>query len=300
MLRIKIPASTSNIGPGFDVFGLALSLYLRIDILKTSNGKTRVMFQGEGENLINPENNMIVKTINDIFTGRKREVPDYELKVKNEIPVCSGLGSSGTAVIAGIICADYLGGYEMTCSDILLNAAQIEGHPDNITPSFNGGFTSSLIDENGKLYFRKQRLPKGLSVVFVIPDIIILTKEARNILPQSYNIKDIVFNMQRTALMLDSIRLNDYTLLSRLLEDRLHQPYRKSLVPGMDEVLSLKPSKGLIGTFISGSGPAVGAFVTGDIEETGEKIRAIFERNNLNARVMQLKPDNTGTKITGE
>ncbi len=300
MISIKIPASTSNLAAGFDVFGLALKLYLTVKAEKCAGTVQKVSFVGEGSELITKSNsqNYITFALEIMFKDRGLPVPGYKIHVKNEIPVSRGLGSSGTAIIAGVVAANYLGGLKLSDQELLDEAIKIEGHPDNICPSFVGGLTAAMQTEDGNAEYLKQRFPNELSLVFVIPEIHVSTKKARGILPGKYGIKDIVFNLQRASLVLESFRRKKFELLSHILKDKLHQPYRAGLVPGMGDILKLKPEKGLVGLFISGSGPTVCALATHDEDKIAQKIVRIFSDNRLQSKYYILQSDNAGTRVS--
>ncbi len=299
MLSIKIPASTSNLGAGFDVFGLALRLYLNVKVEKCPDPVHNVRFHGEGSEYITHSKgkNFITAALEKIFSDRGLSMPGYRIIAKNEIPVSRGLGSSGTAIIAGVHAANYLGGLNMSDQELLDEAVGIEGHPDNICPSFSGGLTAALQNGNGKTTCIKLKFPKGISLIFVIPEIHVSTNRAREILPGKYGIRDVVFNLQRASLLLESVRRKNYRLISQVLQDRLHQSYRASLIPGLDEILNIKSENGLIGVFLSGSGPTVCAFATHNEENIAHEIAKKFSKNKLFSKFLILRSDNTGTKV---
>lgn len=299
VLHIKIPASTSNLGPGFDVFGLALQLYIDIRIEKREGNTIEWSFTGSGSESISQSGNenYIIATLNKVLRKRGKIVPGYRIDVNNEIPVSKGLGSSGTAIIAGVMAANHLGGLGMSNEEVLSEAVSIEGHADNICPSIFGGLTACLT-VNEEVKWVKHRFPSGIKLVFVVPEVHISTKAAREILPKNLPFKDAVYNLQRVSLFLETIRTKNYELLSHLLQDRLHQDYRAALVPGMKKVLSLRPGNGLFGVFLSGSGPVVCAFTNKNSKRIGNTIAGLFAEENINSKVMILKADNRGIRIT--
>ena len=217
----------------------------------------KFLLVGEGSEIItkSKSQNYITYALEKVLKDRGLPVPGYKIHVKNEIPVSRGLGSSGTAIIAGVVTANYLGDLQLSDQELLDEAIKIEGHPDNICPSFVGGLTAAMQTEDGNAEYLKQRFPTELSLIFVIPDFHVSTKKARGILPEKYGINDIVFNLQRTSLMLESFRRKEFELLSHILKDKLHQPYRAGLVPGIGDILQLKPEKGLVGLFLKRIGP---------------------------------------------
>jgi len=295
MLRIRVPASAGNVGSGFDVLGLALRLYLRVDVKKQNDGRCETHFTGEGFDVINQTNNLIESSMKRVLKMHDVKNPGVSFRVRNEIPVQRGLGSSGTAIVAGVIAADYIGNLNLTKREMLSLAVRLEGPPDNVNSSFAGGLTSSLVLGQGMTEYRKCRFPSVLSLVYAVPDFQVSTKMARKILPKKYPVRDVIYNMQRVALVFEAVRTRDYDLLSLVLKDRIHQDYRAALVPGISEILKLPAGNGLICTYISGSGPSVGAVVTGNEEETAARMKAAFAAHDISARTMTLKADNTGT-----
>jgi len=299
MLHIKIPASTSNLGAGFDVFGLALQLYLNIKVeaLRDKSKEWRFYGEGRGSVLVDSKNNFITKTLNSVMEKHGVENPGFRIHVRNKIPLSRGLGSSGTAIIAGVIIANYLGKLGMTKDDIIEEAVNLEGHPDNVCPSMLGGLLSVLQTEKHGVKWLRQKFPKQISLVFVIPDHNVSTKVSRNLLPKAYRLKDVTHNMQRVSMLFETIRKRDFELLGYLLEDRLHQRFRAPFIPGMEKVLSIGSVNGLIGLYLSGSGPTVCAFADGDEENIAKKISGIFENENITVNVNIMKADNKGVRI---
>ncbi|MFC1564446.1 homoserine kinase [candidate division KSB1 bacterium] len=297
MLDIRIPASNSNLGSGFDVIGLGLRLYLKIKVEKTADEKRELLFKGEGGGVIGKKDNYILKALNRLSNKYDKKIPGYRITVENEIPVKAGLGSSGTAIIAGIICADHLCSLNMPMSSILNEAVKIEGHPDNITPSLMGGMTASMITGSGEVIYHKIQFPSDLKILVVIPKFNVSTKTAREVLPESYSLKNATFNMQRTAMFLETLRKREYDMIPHLLQDKIHQEYRAPLVPGLSGILRIKPDGDFMGAFLSGAGPAIGAFVKDNPEKYGRKIVSIFKKMNIEAQFKVLKADNKGTMI---
>ncbi len=297
MLEVRIPASNSNLGSGFDVIGLGLKLYLKVHIEKLKNGRKEVLFKGFGSDIITGENNYITITIKKILKKYGKGDIGYKITVDNEIPVKAGLGSSGTAIIAGVVAADYLGSLNMKPEDHLSEAVMIEGHPDNITPSLMGGMTASMITETGEVIYHKISFPEDLKILVVIPEFNVSTKKAREVLPESYMLTDATFNMQRTAMFLETFRTRQYNMIPHLFQDRIHQQYRAPLIPGLFEILKLNTDSDFFGAFLSGAGPTIGAFVKENPEKYGNKIISIFENMDIKAELKILEADNNGTMI---
>ena len=297
MLEITIPASTGNLGSGFDVFGLAVRLYLRVTVKRSDNTKRKVEFTGEGSDIISTSDNLILTTIKRVLKSRGIKTPGFSMDIRNDIPIKRGLGSSGTARLAGVITANYLSNLGMSNREIMSAGIQLEGPPDNINSSFSGGLTASLVMENGITHYRRCAFPLDLRLIFAIPDIQISTHQARQILPKKYVLKDVIYNLQRVSLIFEAVRSRDYDLLAYLLKDRLHQDYRAALVPGLKDILHFQPGDGLVGTFLSGSGPTVCGLAVDNFSHIGEKMVSAFAEHRVSARVLESKADNRGTRI---
>jgi len=297
MIDIRIPASTGNLGSGFDVLGLAVQLYRHVEVERLQSLRCRIHYTGIEEEKITASNSLMVRTVRKVLKSRGIKAPGFSLTIRNNIPMRRGLGSSGVSILAGVIAANYLGRLNLTEKEILSIAIQIEGPPDNINSSLVGGLTASLVIEDGTVEFRRCRFPAELRPIFTIPDIHVSTRRARKILPKRYTLKQVIYNLQRVSLFFEAVRTKDYELLSLLFKDRLHQPYRMRLVPGQSEVLNLPAENGLIGTFISGSGSTVCALAVDNFSEIGTMIADIFSSHNVETQTIISKADNSGTKI---
>src|SRR5262245_57784340 len=263
--EVALPASTSNLGPGFDCFGLALKLYLTIKA--TVNPRLeepcRVRTTGAKENSALPRNatNLIYRAMS--FAAKREDVtlPNVELAVRNEIPLASGLGSSAAAIVGGIKLCGVLTGRDLSGPTIQNYATEFEGHPDNVAASLYGGFVVSCVSNSGDVVSARFDWPAHIRVVVVSPHSQLPTHVARAALPRSLTRGDAVYNLQRTALFTSALVQQRYELLWEAMHDRLHQPRRESLVPGLADVLALPRMPGLLGIALSGAGPSVVALV---------------------------------------
>jgi homoserine kinase len=295
---VRIPASTSNLGPGFDCFGLALKLYLtvRATAVPDASEPCRVTTTGAKENEALPRNaiNLIYRAMSFAALREGTALPPVELTVHNEIPLASGLGSSAAAIVAGIKLAGLI-----TCADIsnqtILNyAAEFEGHPDNIAASLHGGFLASCVYDNKAVLAAKFDWPEKIRVVVVSPHTQLPTRVARAALPRTVSRVDAVYNLQRTALFAAAIAQQRYDILWEAMRDRLHQPQRESLVPGLSEALALPRMPGLLGVALSGAGPSIVALVESDEKEIGQRIASCFRDGST---VRTLEVDNEGCTV---
>ena len=293
---VRVPASSSNLGPGFDALSLALEIYLRVEVeTGSSNNGRRVVSSGvDSEKMPEGEDNLIVRVLDCVAGRRNREVAPAVLKVRNEIPLARGLGSSSTAILAGISCYEILAEERLSVEEIFEYAREFEPHPDNLAAGLFGSLTVSATSEKGGAVFSKTLVPAGLTPVLVIPDFELPTEKARGVLPEHYTRRDLVFNMQRSALVVAALGGGDWELLSEAMRDRVHQPYRAALIPGLEEVLAME-EEGLRGIALSGSGPTVLAFTMADhATSLGEKIVNVFGRHGVSASFRISKIDTEG------
>lgn len=296
-----MPASTSNLGPGFDCFGLALKLYLtvRATTVPDATETCRVTTTGAKENAALPRNavNLIYRAM--AFAARREgaTLPPVELNVHNEIPLASGLGSSAAAIVAGIKLAGLVAGAEIPNQSIQNYATEFEGHPDNVAASLYGGFVASCIATDGTVVSAKLAWPAQIRVVVVSPQSQLPTHVARAALPRTVTRLDAVHNLQRTALFASALAQQRYDLLWEAMRDRLHQPYRESLVPGLREALALPRMHGLLGIALSGAGPSIVALVDDNEAEIGARIASCFRAHKIESIVRTLDADNEGCRV---
>src|SRR5215213_6426834 len=296
--QLRVPASTSNLGPGFDCFGLALKLYLTVSATSVPKATEpcRVTTTGAKENEALPRNavNLIYRAMS--FTAGREGVslPPVELSAHNEIPLASGLGSSAAAIVAGIKLSALLTEKPISDQTILNYATEFEGHPDNVAASLYGGFLASCICSDGTVLSIKFDWPEQVRVVIVSPHSQLPTHVARAALPRTVTRVDAVQNLQRTALFTAALAQQRYDLLWEAMRDRLHQPYRESLVPGLAEALALPHSPGLLGIALSGAGPSIVALVYDNEDEIGARVASCFHARNIESTIRILDVDNEG------
>ncbi|HEX8889583.1 MAG TPA: homoserine kinase [Pyrinomonadaceae bacterium] len=301
MFEVRVPASTSNLGAGFDCFGLGLQLYLTVKaVVEPELGEPCLIeSRGEGENeLACGADNLIYRAMS--FAARREgwALPPVRLAVENEIPLGRGLGSSAAAIVAGIFCGALVCGKEIA-DDVALNyALEMEGHADNVAAAVYGGLTVACISEDGRALVLKRSWPRELKVIAVLPDAHLKTSVAREALPREVAFKDAVHNLQRAALFCAAIETGAYPLLWEAMQDRLHQRHRESFVPGLAEALAMPKEEGLVGLALSGSGPSIIALALDRFLEIGEKIADNFQRHGIGATVRLLEVDNEGRKIS--
>jgi len=299
-VKVRIPASTSNLGPGFDCFGLALKLYLTVEakVASEASEPCRVTTTGAKENEALPRNavNLIYRAMSFAAHREGVSLPCVELTAHNEIPLASGLGSSAAAIVAGIKLSALLSGKSISDQSVLDYATEFEGHPDNVAASIFGGFVASCLRSDGTVLSTKFDWPAQIRVVVVSPQSQLPTHVARAALPRTVTRIDAVQNLQRTALFTAAIAQQRYDLLWEAMRDRLHQPYRESLVPGLAEALALSRTPGLLGIALSGAGPSIVSLVDDNDDAIGARIASCFKFRNIESTTRILEVDNEGCR----
>ncbi len=241
--------------------------------------------------------NLIWRTALDVAARVHSQLPPIELEIDNAIPLGKGLGSSAAALTAGVVIADHLLGLRWKPARILDEAARIEGHPDNVAACVLGSIVASAIDAGGVAHAVRIELPEAFEVAVVVPDFVLPTSKARSVLPESYDKADAVFNVQRAALLMAALAAGDRHAFPTALEDRMHQPYRCPLVPGLAEILKLR-APGLLGCTLSGAGPSVLVFHERGFEDVCDLVRQIFAAHGCDAAVLANRVSRTGFEKT--
>ena len=296
---VRIPASTSNLGPGFDALSLALRLYLTVEVEASSS--TRVVARGvDNEKMPEGGDNLIVQVMEAVAKRRGRQMEPVLLNVDNEIPLARGLGSSATAILAGISCYEIVAGESLSEREIFDYAMEFEPHPDNLAAGLLGGLTVSAIGEDGQAMSSTISVSDGITPVLVIPEFELSTQEARDVLPEGYSRRDAVFNIQRSALIVAALTGGDWSKLSEAMRDRVHQPYRAPLIPGFEQILEMKID-GLAGIALSGAGPTVLGFALPEsAEAVGREIVKLFEQSGVEASLRLSGIDTEGRRFLAE
>ena len=255
---LRVPASSANLGPGFDALGLALSLYLECCFRKSP----RLSIEAEGRDagaISTGEDNLIWKTALAVARDMRMSMPPIDLRIHNEIPLGKGLGSSAAALTAGVVIADRLLNLRWKPLRILDEAARLEGHPDNVAACVLGSIVASAIDSGGVARTVRLNMPAHFGVGVVVPDFTLPTQQARSVLPDCYPRAEAIFNVQRAALLVAALATGSTSAFPAALEDKFHQPYRAALVPGLEDILKLR-APGLLGCALSGAGPSILVF----------------------------------------
>ena len=283
-ITVRVPASSANLGPGFDALGLALSIYLECRFRPSERLSSEARGR-DADRISTGEDNLIWQTALAVAADTRGQLTPIELIIDNQIPIGRGLGSSAAALTAGVVIADRLLGLGWKPLRILDEAARIEGHPDNVAACVLGSIVASAIDSGGVARAVRLELPKRFGVAVVAPDFVLPTVEARAVLPETYSRQDAIFNVQRSALLIAALATGSVHAFPAALEDRLHQPYRLHLVPGLEEALKLR-APGLLGCALSGAGPSVLVFYERGYEGVCDLVRQVFRLHGHDSEVL--------------
>jgi homoserine kinase len=313
-ISVTIPATTANLGCAFDCAAIAVSLCLRVSATahddagaKAGAASFAAVAKGAGfalsyrgpsaESIPLDSSNLIVKSMRHYASRAGKTLPGARLDIQNEIPLGAGLGSSAAAIVAGIVLGAELCGAQLDADGILRLALEIESHPDNLAAAVHGGMVVSAVAQPaGEVLVLRTDVSQDLDFVCVVPDVPLPTEKARAVLPAQYSRQDVVANLQRTALLAAAF-FSGKNLSPEMFRDRIHQPYRAPLVPGIEPCLQYG-HKGLAGIFLSGAGSAVMAIARHSAQEIGDALVAEFRRAGTGARALLLKADNRGVRIT--
>ena len=285
---VRIPATSANLGPGFDAVGIALSMQLRARVHKAK----RFSIDFGGASI--PSHDGYERAILDAMMRVTTHRPNVRVSIENEIPLGKGLGSSAAASILGLLVGVRASGKSLSREAIALHACALEGHPDNALPALFGGAVISVPGARITL-----PAPQGIAAVVVVPQIDLSTKASRALLPQRYSRSDMAFTAGRASLLGAALASGSWRALHAAMHDRLHQPYRAKKIPGLDEALALR-ARGLLGVALSGAGPSVLAFVRESAAASiGARLRACFEKAGLSAESYELRFASRGASVRG-
>jgi len=260
-IYLKLPATSANLGPGFDALGLAMSFYLTLEARVSTDGEFGIAATGRDRELCGSlEKNLILETYSDVLDRTAKDVLPLKLLLHNEIPLGMGCGSSAAAILAGVLLANHFGGLGWTGYEAMEEACRREGHPDNVAACWLGGMTASAMKSSaGKTAVTAASCGRQCKwgLMLVVPSVSLATETARALLPYTYSREDAVANIQNTALLVSAFALDRPDLLKTAMADRLHQPYRSQACPLLPLLLPMTDQDGVFGVALSGAGPSV-------------------------------------------
>lgn len=311
-VSVKVPATTANIGPGFDTLGMALPLYNTVTIEETvlpgTGVEINVISDGISidefalEHIPQDENSIVYKAVELLYNSIGQSPSELKITIKSGIPVSRGLGSSASVIVGALIAANELLGHPADDLALLSIASELEGHPDNITPAFVGGLVISSQEDDGSVVYRKLEWPSEWAITVCVPDFELSTDIARSVLPKDVPLKDAVFNAQRLAMFVEAVHTKDAELMRLALKDRLHQPYRMKLIQGLDEIMdSFKHNEDVLGCVISGAGSSVLIISKkNNLDKIHSTVRDIWSSLNIKSEIRTLNVEPEGAKIVEE
>lgn len=292
---VRVPASSANLGPGFDVLALALDLHLTVEAREST--KTTISWAGEGAAEVPlTRRNLIIRAAEEPFTGWSRPLNGLELRVRNDIPIGRGLGSSAAAIIAGIMLGAKLRGLRMPAQRILELAIPLEGHGDNLAAALFGGFCIAVI-ENGGVRVHRLDWPTRWRAVLFVPNDISPTHEARRLVPRRPAREDAVFNLGRVAEWVLACSQKDRSLVASAMDDRLHQPGRARAYPYLDDAIAAAEQAGALGAALSGAGGSVIAIADRNLAAVGNAMLSAVRSHRIKGRVATLRAAAAGATL---
>ncbi len=305
-VSVKVPATTANLGPGFDSIGLALPIFNTITVEETIMPGTgieiNIIDETHEQDIISiptDENNVVYKAIELLYNSIGQTPSELKITIKTQIPIARGLGSSAAVIVGGLIAANELLGKPADEAALLSIATEIENHPDNITPAVVGGFVVSSLEDDGSVVYSKMNWPKDWNITVCIPDYELSTSIARSVLPQEVPMKDAIFNLKHVGMLVQAVNTNDEKLMKIALHDRLHQPYREKLVPGFREISeALKHEDNVLGVVISGAGPSILVISSGNhLDKIKETVSKVWADLNVKSKILTLQVEQNGATV---
>ena len=295
MVKIKVPGTSANIGPGFDTLGLALNIFNEITVEKKNSG-IEVLWDIPNPNIPLEDNLVYVALVHTLKKYKKEDLGCTVRMTKVDIPISRGLGSSAAAIVCGIYAAHYLMDYSLSTKDIVNIATELEGHPDNVAPAILGNMILSVMSGDSVLY-SKIDFPEEIKFNVLIPNFKLSTEKARSVLPGSYSTADCVSNASRLALMLNFLKEKRYNDLRVCLEDKIHQPYRFELINNSLDIFEKPKELGALGEFISGAGPTLITWVDKNEESYKKELQKYLDTLDDKWEIKDLTINTTGTII---
>lgn len=300
-VRVKIPASTANLGSGFDAVGMAFQLYTTI-LMREAETTVIELHGKELQDIPTDKSNLLYQVASSLYREAGLADPELFIEVQTDVPLTRGLGSSAAAIVGALVAANSLAGEPFSKDQLFYMASKWEGHPDNVGASLFGGIIVATMpeEEEGQVIpYVRLDVPEGLKTLVVIPQYLLSTEKARHILPETYQKKDVVYSIGRSALLIAALATGKLEVLSQAMKDRMHQPYRSQLVPGLSEMLSEAYLHGAIGTALSGAGPTVLFFYKEDSakQQLLSFIDDLMGQHQIPYETLELLSDETGVEV---
>ena len=311
-VSVKVPATSANLGPGFDCMGLAIPLYNTITIEETVLPGTGIeinVLAAEGvenelslEHIPMDENSIIYKAVELLYNSIGQSPNELKITIQSQIPIARGLGSSASVIVGGLIAANELLGRPADEVALLSIATEVEGHPDNVTPAIVGGLVITSQEDDGSIVYRKLDWPDEWHLTVCVPDYELATDISRSVLPKEVPMPDAVFNAQRMGMFVHAVNTKDAELMKLALKDRLHQPYRMKLVPGLEKIIAnLKHEDDVLGAVLSGAGPSILIVSKGNsLDKIKSTVRETWADLNVKVDIFDATIEKHGATIIAD
>lgn len=311
-VSVKVPATTANLGPGFDCMGMALPIYNTVTIEETVLPGTGVEINVIAENqstdefslehIPMDENSIIYKAVELLYNSIGQTPSELKITIHSQIPIARGLGSSASVIVGGLIAANELLGRPADEAALLSIATEVEGHPDNVTPAIVGGLTITSNEDDGSIVYRKLEWPEEWNITVCVPEYELATDISRSVLPKEVPMQDAVYNAQRMGMFVHAIHTKDSALMKLALKDRLHQPYRMKLVPGLEKIAEkLKHEENVLGCVLSGAGPSILIISEkNNLDKIKATVKEVWNDLNLKADIISLPVENQGAIVLNQ
>lgn len=300
-ITVRVPATTANLGPAFDCMGMALRIFNEIHVRLGEGPEPVVRVRGQGESSLPRDgSNLVYRAYSRFLEETGKSLPAPIINCRNEIPLERGLGSSAAAIVGGLAAANALTGSPLGREDILALAVELEGHPDNVAAALYGGIRIVVASGGDAPVTSPAPLPPDLRVALFVPEVSISTEKARAVMPSEVPLEDALFNVGRTALLVNAFATGRLELLKSATEDRLHQPYRSHLLPAMRLIIGEAMKGGALGAFVSGSGSTVLALCRGREMSVAYEMAEMARKTNVAGRTMITFPSEAGVEVTGK
>lgn len=303
-VHVTVPATTANIGPGFDCLGAALSRYNTVMVTPVSKGETKgapVVIQVSGldaDNIGTTSDNLAYQAFAKLYTHIGQTPPPIRMEIEVDVPLSRGLGSSSTAIVGGLLAANGMAGSPLSQDEVMQLAIAIEGHPDNVVPALLGGCQLTSTTENGQWLVCDVEWHSDIIPVVAIPDFELSTADARKVLPADYNRADAIFNTAHMGLLVRALQTGNGEWLQAALLDKIHQPYRKTLIHHYDAVRTEAIAAGAYGMVISGAGPTLLALSNqNQAELISQTMAKTWQSQGISAQAQTLAIDHQGARV---
>lgn len=296
MFKVRVPASSANLGPGFDCMGVALNLYCEADFEAIDSG-FEINIIKEGSTYVpQNENNLVFRAMSHLYSKAGKAMPPVRVNISSDIPVTRGLGSSSAAIITGLMAANHMLENHFSKDELLYFAYEIEGHPDNVTPALLGGYTVSFCD-NRQIIYTKTEVSHDIKFAVMIPDFYLQTRKSRALIPHMTSTRNASYNIARASLLASAFAKGDNSLLSYCFRDRIHQKFRFPYIRSGEYIIRAARRFGASGGYISGAGPTIMSVVCENYKEFSDKMNSLIKTNLPDWRLVMLEADNDGAVI---